>query len=428
MTSCPHRIDRYAQHADPCRSTPQRSPRRAFDTMITAGTISVVSEEVGWEPLSKSKPGTVAQAGPAKNKKAVEFNEDSEIAFFCNIWRFSHTALSEIWPQLIAQCLIVIAVWMCLKFWPDYTTPKEITTAHSMLGKPLAFLLVYKSGQGYGNYVEGRKQLGGLCNNCREMAQYTFTYKLSDQADMVKVEMLRKVIRRKLNLMMGFMRQWARESREGFEPGCELESEPFVGDGEDANWHRDPCSPAIANMISEEEFHMYNAIKPTARPAYVQAELNMLAAELSTETAYPDHMLNGFTNNSADTVNLFKGCFRIVETAVPHPYLHLLYMLNLLYTWSVPLIYCPNATPELNEKFEFLSGWTASLLICACFNGIMEVSGLLHNPFGHDLIDHDMGEFCRKAHNETKVIAGMVKAEVGSDMTDYTKAPTNEQA
>lgn len=393
--------------------------------MITAG-ISVVSEEVGWTPLSAAKPGIVAAAGPPKEKQKVEFNEDSEIAFFLNIWRFSHTALYEIWPQLLAQCAVVTAVWMAIWYWPEFTTPAEISKAHTMLGKPLAFLLVYKSGQGYGNYVEGRKQLGGLCNNCREMAQYAFTYKLSDQADMVNVEMLRKVIRRKINLMMAFMRQWARESREGFEPGCGLEGEDYVGTGADANWHKDPCSPAIANMISEEEFQIYNGIAPTARPAYVQAELNMLAAELSLEMAYPDHMYNGFTVNSADTVNLFKGAFRIVETAVPHPYLHLLYMLNLLYTWSVPIIYCPNATPLLNEKFAFLSGWVSSLLICACFNGIMEVSGLLHNPFGHDLIDHDMGEFCRKAHGETKVIAGMVKSDVGSDMTDYTKAPTAE--
>lgn len=116
--------------------------------------------------------------------------------------------------------------------------------------------------------------------------------------------------------------------------------------------------------------------------------------------------------------------YRIVETAVPHPYIHLLYFLNLLYTSCVPFIHCPNATEELNEKFMFLSGWVASLLICACFNGIMEVSGLLHNPFGHDLIDHDMGEFCMKAHTETKVSRPRVEfALVGGRSQRFTAKP-----
>ena len=75
----------------------------------------------------------------------------------------------------------------------------------------MSFLLVFKSGQGYGNYLEGRKQLGtcvsnqpsrrhktlkpartharigGFCNNCRELAQFAYTYKLKADADMVKV-------------------------------------------------------------------------------------------------------------------------------------------------------------------------------------------------------------------------------------------------
>eukprot|EP00621_Florenciella_sp_RCC1693_P015950 CAMPEP_0182543932 /NCGR_PEP_ID=MMETSP1323-20130603/32381_1 /TAXON_ID=236787 /ORGANISM="Florenciella parvula, Strain RCC1693" /LENGTH=341 /DNA_ID=CAMNT_0024754919 /DNA_START=39 /DNA_END=1064 /DNA_ORIENTATION=+ len=339
------------------------------------------------------------------------------------MFRWSHTALQEIWPQLIFQITWVIVVWVMIWYWPEFTLPVELKYAHSTIGKPLAFLLVFKSGQGYGNYVEGRKMLGGLCNNCREMAQAVFTYKLSDSADMVKVEMLRKVIRRKMNLMLAFQRQWAREAKEGFSPGCGLEEEEYVGTGDAANWHKDPSGPAIANMISQQEFEMYNTIAPTARPAYVQTEINKLAAELSLETAYPEHMFYGFTANSADTMNIFKGVYRIVETAVPHPYIHLLYMLNFLYCFLVPLIYCPNSTIEKNEKFQFMSGWVASILISACFNGIMEVSGLLHNPFGHDLIDHDMGEFCMKAHTETKVIAGMVKAEVGSDDTDYSKSP-----
>lgn len=395
--------------------------------MLTASKMTVVSEERDWVALSASQPGVVAAAAPPKPKELIEFNEDSEVAFLTNIFKFSHTTLQEIWPQIITQCILVTGVWLAIWKWPSYTAPEEFSTAFSTLGKPLAFLLVFKSGQGYGNYVEGRKQLGGICNNAREMAQYAFTYKLSDTADMVKVEMLRKVIRRKINLMIAFMRQWARESKEGFSPGCGLEENEFIGTGDDANWQQDPSSPAIANLMSAEEFEMYNAIPPGMRPAYVQTELNMLAAELSTETAYPDHMHNGFMQNSADTMNLFKGAYRIVETKVPHPYLHLLYMLNLLYTFLVPFIKCPNATADLNEKFFFLSGWTSSLMICVCYNGLLELSGLLHNPFGHDLIDHDFGEFCMKAHGETKTIAGMVKAEVGSDDTDYTKKPEAPQ-
>ena len=59
--------------------------------------------------------------------------------------------------------------------------PGSLKAARGSLTFLLVFLLVFKLGQGYGNYLEGRRQLGGICNAFRELAQLIYTCPLKDQ-------------------------------------------------------------------------------------------------------------------------------------------------------------------------------------------------------------------------------------------------------
>jgi hypothetical protein len=107
-----------------------------------------------------------------------------------------------------------------------FSLPSDVAAGQKAITLFVAVLVVFYSKNSYSNFVEGRKILGGMCNNCREMCQNAFTAPLKDGADIPKVEYLRKVIRRKLNLMMVFIRQHAREGEggNGFAPGSQLEA------------------------------------------------------------------------------------------------------------------------------------------------------------------------------------------------------------
>ena len=95
------------------------------------------------------------------------------------------------------------------------------------------------------------------------------------------MEYLRKVIRRKLNLMMVFMRQHAREGEgdNGFMPGSQLEQEgkAFVATGEGMNWFMDPVSPPVYNLVSKDEVAMYSQKGTGMRPARVTEQRVNLA-------------------------------------------------------------------------------------------------------------------------------------------------------
>ena len=59
-------------------------------------------------------------------------------------------------------------------------------------------------------------------------------------------------------------------------------------------------------------------------------------------------------------------------------------------------------------------------MACACFYGLLETAAKLQNPFGHDMVDWDMGDFGKKMHDETRAVsitAGTV------DNRDYTCPP-----
>jgi hypothetical protein len=251
-----------------------------------------------------------------------------------------------------------------------------------------------------------------------------------------RAETLRKIIRRKLNLMFAFQRHVTRESHEGFTPECGLDTgsggDDFKTGGPvaDQNWYKDPCPPAIANMIDSAERDFYCGVGLGMRPAAVQSEINMLCGELSKEIlpSHAGHFLDSAVLNSEGIMNLFKGTARIVTTKMPMPYKHLLYVLNFVFCFLVPVVTVNkiggtgvNGELEKTTFFKYGAGFFTSLLLTTVCYGILEIAASLQNPFGHDPVDHDMGMFAKRLHDETKVVA---KAAGSGDQTNYMEVPT----
>eukprot|EP00621_Florenciella_sp_RCC1693_P013927 CAMPEP_0182541682 /NCGR_PEP_ID=MMETSP1323-20130603/28980_1 /TAXON_ID=236787 /ORGANISM="Florenciella parvula, Strain RCC1693" /LENGTH=282 /DNA_ID=CAMNT_0024752461 /DNA_START=150 /DNA_END=998 /DNA_ORIENTATION=+ len=277
-----------------------------------------------------------------------------------------------------------------------------------------------------------------MCNHARELSQtiYAFPLKDKDPVTFERAETLRKIIRRKLNLMFAFQRHVTRESHEGFTPECGLDTgsggDDFKTGGPvaDQNWYKDPCPPAIANMIDSAERDFYCGVGLGMRPAAVQSEINMLCGELSKEIlpSHAGHFLDSAVLNSEGIMNLFKGTARIVTTKMPMPYKHLLYVLNFVFCFLVPVVTVNkiggtgvNGELEQTTFFMYGAGFFTSLLLTTVCYGILEIAASLQNPFGHDPVDHDMGMFAKRLHNETKVVA---KAAGSGDQTNYMEVPT----
>lgn len=408
--------------------------RITYETEDLDEGVDVIGSQVDWLCLNASE---FTRKRPPVHGDLKHINvgidEESKYGFISNIWRWRGTTIRHIWPQIISVsftcCLVSMCVWWMSGWGEDhhgtrFEMPADIQQVHNILAATLGYLVVGRSTQAFSNYIEGRKLMGGICNNVREVAQLVYASKLKPTCDQKKVKHFQVVIRRKLNLLFTFIRHQLRESHQGFPRGCEIYGCDFA-----THWHLDPCKPAVGNLISVDEKQYYHTKPTSLRPAIIQAELNVLANQLAECTMYPGFFVQMFHKNTAQIMDCFKSAYTIVETDVPMPYQHLLYILIYVYTFITPVIYCPDIASkktlsfhnissarfdelekESNYKFLGIAGLAASLLIAISYYGIMEVAAKLHNPFGYDDIDHDIEVFGIRCHNETLIVSKSVLA------------------
>ena len=203
--------------------------------------------------------------------------------------------------------------------------------------------------------MEGRKILGGIGNNLRELVMNTYTFHVREEfaeSEAIVAE-LREKIRRQCNLLYAVMRQQIRENVEGFEPGCMIHDKPF-----DENWQLDPVLPRISGLMTPDEFKIMNSLPAAMRPAWVQVQLNMAAQLFSRHLEEPGFYVQIFGRNAEDVMNLFKSASRIVETPVPMPYRHILYVLVFGFVYATPWIYVNNG-----EFWIWFAGWVSSTAV-----------------------------------------------------------------
>ena len=69
--------------------------------------------------------------------------------------------------------------WLTQNFWKEYGLPSDVDP--SIISTVFFFLLVFVQSTSYGNFIEGRKQLGGMCNHARELSQTIYSFPLKDK-------------------------------------------------------------------------------------------------------------------------------------------------------------------------------------------------------------------------------------------------------
>ena len=214
----------------------------------------------------------------AKSRNTSDSNFESHALQF-------QTAVEHVWPQLVLawlMCLLSNAIYWLVKgynvaavddviddsndfhYQPSNAwIPIDVEAMHGIVGQILGFLIVFRSSQSYGSFVEGRKILGDIANNLRELSMNTYTFHVREELtdDAALVAELREKVRRQINLLYAVVRQQIREKQEGFEPGCLIEGKPF-----EENWQLDVSATEmgitsllafLVHLYSRLYFHMH---------------------------------------------------------------------------------------------------------------------------------------------------------------------------
>jgi len=416
---------------------------RGLESIITRNRKSTEQTSGLWTICTKK-----GEKGKEGEEESMKIDESSEWAFITQVFKLQGTVWIDIYPQLLfawAMCFVA-----SLTYWlndnPTNWLPDDVKSMHGTVGTLIAFLMAFRTSQSYTNYVEGRKILGGICNNLREMAMTTYTFRANlTGAEGEEVCRIRRNIRRQINVLYAVIRQHVREYEEGFDDkriewdkqSKSFKPHEFEGGGalqEDEKksgcWIYDPVKPCVSHLIHESEFKTLNKLPSSMRPARIEVELNSLAHALSDHLEEPGFFLQAFSRNAEETMNLFKSAYRIVETPVPMPYRHVLYFLTFCYVFVTPWVYSePTKTGDCKNddhddckdgEAAWGNGWAASTLICIAYYGVMELAAALQNPFGWDAIDLDLEQFGKRVHNETKCIAEAATSNHGVlDAYDY---------
>ncbi len=166
--------------------------------------------------------------------------------------------------------------------------------------------------------------------------------------------------RRKSNILFAFIRQSARESKEGFCPGSDLADKNFDSE----TFLLNPTRPRLVDLLTEEEAKKFKRMRVTARPTYVMTEMNLLAyriISLSKDTSVRINLDNKFqdilscwngtyvsfllrpTQSTHPSPHPFptpkKGMLRVVDLRIPFPYTHVVNLLTFIFVFGAPFIY-----------------------------------------------------------------------------------------
>lgn len=346
-------------------------------------------------------------------------NEGSFLGCFRVLFKFKYTILYEIYPQLLWQMFITGLAQAASQTYlknSRFEIPHDWTSAFEIFLAIVGFFLVIRADQAYTHFIEGGENMDQMVATMCSLSQQIYTYKVREDADPERVLILRKNIRRKLLLLFTFIRHEVRESNFGFIPG-HLDGYSF-----EDNWYRDPCIPRVANLMSEEEKDLYDAVPVCNRASYVGAELSVLGNELASLFKNAGFFTLSFRDSLSKIFEQYDANIVIAETVIPDNFHHLLYLMTFCVCQFTPWMYLDAMTRKYpHENWGLIIGWFGGIVVCSAYYGVLVIASKLHNPFGFDFVDLDLECYGMRVHNEGLRIS---KASASQDLANYLDPPT----
>ena len=251
----------------------------------------------------------------------------------------------------VTVCIISAAIVVVLYLYgPSYFSKLSIpATAHSFVGTALGLLLVFRTNASYDRFWEGRKQWGGITNECRNLARQTSSWLNSDP------DLLREII----------------------------------------NWTAAFPFAVVQRLRSQPAFHCpvkgipeahLKMIQGANHPALAIAHLITSRLKTARERGLIDSIqLASLDQNIQLLVDYCGACERIRWTPLPFAYT--------VHLRRVLIAYCMTLPCALVKDL----GWgtvIVTFLVSYALFGIEEIGVEIEDPFGYEINDLPIESFC----------------------------------
>ena len=283
------------------------------------------------------------------------------------VFRYHGTVL----PRILMRTVAVAGIGAVLAYADivlDWQVPLS-GTVHAMVGVALGLLLVFRTNASYDRYWEGRKLLGGIVNNSRDMARQAASYLVESPAARDRVE-------RYTIALYVTIRRYLRKERE---------------------W------PELVDVLDADE--RARLAEVAAPPLLVAKWLTDVFAIEARAGRISEQQLKLADQTIADIVDMWGGAERILKTPVPLAYAHHIKAFLTIFCFTAPLALVGGM------------GWytpIAAAVVAFGLYGIDEIGVEIEDPFGYDPNDLPLdaiGETIARNVRETLAAAQSAPAQ-----------------
>jgi len=260
------------------------------------------------------------------------------------VFRVHGTVLPRIvWRVALVVLIAIIVTYAQMGLGIDIPTSSVL---HSIVGVALGLLLVFRTNSSYDRFWEGRKLIGSMVNETRDLARQTASY-LADSPFETRERIGHYII-----ALFAAIRRSLRREREAAE---------------------------MAVLLSEEERLLLNRV--SAPPLLVAGWISDQLAIEAGAGRLSEHRLVAMDGRISVLIELWGGAERILKTPVPFAYAHHIKGFLTIFCLTVPL--------SLLDSMGWSTPLGAAIVAYGLF-GIDEIGIEIEEPFGYDENDLPM--------------------------------------
>ena len=257
-------------------------------------------------------------------------------------------------------------LWAAIVVGLHHLTPLKMggsSTVHSLVGLALGLLLVFRTNASYDRFWEGRRQWGAIINESRNLARGTRAYLAPAAPDLAEPILL-----------------WTAAFASAALTGLRQVA-PDLG-------------PSRARLPARD---VEAALAAPHVPLDIAVRISARLAEARARGVLSDILLSLLDANVRRLIDALGACERIKNTPLPFVYVVHIRRSLILYCFTLPF------------ALVSLYGWWSilvALLISYMFFGIEEIGVEIENPFGHDINDLPLEQFCRTIERDVLSTVG----------------------
>ena len=263
--------------------------------------------------------------------------------------RFNGTVL----PRIVGRRVLVgvVASGVCYIHYERQVDLAIPATLHAMVGVALGLLLVFRTNASYDRYWEGRKIIGSMVVNARDLARQSASY-VSELAPANRARIASYLV-----AYFSCVRHYLRQERE---------------------W------PDLEGVLSERELAEVAAVR--APPLLVAKWLSDVFHAESQLGHLSEERLRLLDSSVSDLIDQWGSADRIVLTPIPFAYAH--------HIKGFLTIFCFTAPFSLLSTLWWYTP-LASVIVAYALYGIDEIGVEIEEPFGYDPNDLPLDEIGR---------------------------------